>query len=190
MPRRSIDKAAPKVHEGKDEVNEQDRQMDTMSSHVSPGIGLNLLKFIRWSVKSEIWDDHVIAARDLDFEFDVAFEGRNHSAHLVKPSAMLRNIRVQIPRHPSLLDRRGSSFCMSFFSSFAMNVRQVNFKYAYMKLTGSVYLLCAKLVPQIITINMWVHWMLSMNRDYPRSVKEIFASGVCLLRFLLLKMET
>ena len=131
-----------------------------------------------------------IAARDWNFEFDVAFEGRNHSAHLVKPSAMLRNIRVQIPRHPSLLDRRGSSFCMSFFSSFAMHVRQVNFKYAYMKLTGSVYLLCAKLVPQIITINMWVHWMLSTNRDYPRSVKEIFASGVCLLRFLLLKMET
>ena len=115
MPRRSIDKAAPKVNEGKDEVNEQDRQMDTMSSHVSPGIGLNLLKFIRWSVKSEIWDDHVIAARDLDFEFDVAFEGRNHSAHPVKPSAMPRNIRVQMPRNPSLLDRTGSSFCMSFF---------------------------------------------------------------------------
>ena len=59
-----------------------------------------------------------IAARDWNFEFDVAFEGRNHSAHLVKPSAMLRNIRVQIPRHPSLLDRRGSSFCMSFFFFF------------------------------------------------------------------------
>ena len=53
MPRRSIDKAAPKVHEGKDEVNEQDRQMDTMSSHLSSGIDLNLLKFIRWSVKSK-----------------------------------------------------------------------------------------------------------------------------------------
>ena len=114
MPRRSIDKAAPKVNEGKDEVNEQGRQMDTMLSHVSSGIGLNLLKFIRWSVKSEVWDDHVIAARDLDFEFDVAFEGRNHSAHSVKPSVP-RNIRVQMPRHPSLLDRRGRSFCMFFF---------------------------------------------------------------------------
>jgi len=30
VPRRSIDKAAPKVNEGNDEVNEQDRQMDTM----------------------------------------------------------------------------------------------------------------------------------------------------------------
>ena len=59
MPRRSIDKAAPKVNEGKDEVNEQDWQMDPMSSHVSSGIGLSLLNFIRWSVKSEIWDDHV-----------------------------------------------------------------------------------------------------------------------------------
>jgi hypothetical protein len=49
----------PKVSEGKDEVNEQDWQMDTMSSHVSSGIGLNLLTFIRSSVKSEIWEDHV-----------------------------------------------------------------------------------------------------------------------------------
>ena len=53
MPRRSIDKAAPKVNEGKDEVNEQDWQMDPMSSHVSSGIGLSLLNFIRWSVKSK-----------------------------------------------------------------------------------------------------------------------------------------
>jgi len=83
------------------------------------------LKFIRWSVKPEVWDDHVIAASDLDFEFDVAFEGRNHSSHSVKPSAMPRNIRVQMPRHPSLLDR---SFCMFF--SFAMHVRQINLKYA------------------------------------------------------------
>ncbi|XP_039850106.1 uncharacterized protein LOC120708743 isoform X4 [Panicum virgatum] len=80
VPRRSIDKAAPKVNEGKDEVNEQNWQMHTMSSHVS-------------------------SVRDWNFEFDVAFEGRNHSAHPVKPSAMLRNIRVQMPRHPSLLDR-------------------------------------------------------------------------------------
>ena len=128
-----------------------------------------------------------IAARDWNFEFDVAFEGRNHSAHLAKPSAMLRNIRVQIPRHPSLLDRRGSSFFMSFFFLLQCTFDK---SISNMQLTGSVYLLCAKLVPQIITINMWVHWMLSMNRDYPRSVKEIFASGVCLLRFLLLKMET
>ncbi|RLM79706.1 uncharacterized protein C2845_PM12G11680 [Panicum miliaceum] len=71
----------PKVGEGKDEVNEQDWQMGTISSHVS-------------------------SARDWNFEFDVAFEGRNHSAHLVKLSAMPRNIRVQKPRHPSLLDRR------------------------------------------------------------------------------------
>ena len=56
-----------------------------------------------------------IAAHDWNLEFDVTFEGRNHSAHLVKPSAMPRNIRVQMPRNPSLLDRTGSSFCMSFF---------------------------------------------------------------------------
>ena len=37
----------PKVSEGKYEVNEQDWQMDTMPSHASSGIGLNLLKFIR-----------------------------------------------------------------------------------------------------------------------------------------------
>ncbi|PUZ76576.1 hypothetical protein GQ55_1G301900 [Panicum hallii var. hallii] len=79
----------PKVSEGKDEVNEQDWQMDTMSSHVS-------------------------SARDWNFEFDIAFEGRNHSGHLVKPSAMPRNIRVQIPRHPSLLDRRVDRIILPF----------------------------------------------------------------------------
>ncbi|RCV07330.1 hypothetical protein SETIT_1G235200v2 [Setaria italica] len=72
------DSIVPEVSEEEDEVNEQDWQTDTAPTHIS-------------------------SACD---ESDGAFEGRKHSAHLVKPSAMPRNIRLQIPRHPSLLSRR------------------------------------------------------------------------------------
>lgn len=44
------DSIVPEVSEEEDEVNEQDWQTDTAPTHISSGIGLNLLKFIRYSV--------------------------------------------------------------------------------------------------------------------------------------------
>lgn len=85
-------------------------------------------------------------------ESDGAFEGRKHSAHLVKPSAMPRNIRLQIPRHPSLLSRRGSFFFFLLFQCL------FNKSISNMQLTESIkYLLCVEVAPQTITINMWMH---------------------------------
>ncbi|RLM78355.1 uncharacterized protein C2845_PM12G20530 [Panicum miliaceum] len=91
VPRRSIHKAAPArlihqspSHNRRQHVDAIDANNDCIVPKVSEGK-----------------DELVIGILS-----NIAFEGRNHSAHLVKPSAMPRNIRVQIPRHPSLLDRR------------------------------------------------------------------------------------
>ena len=40
-----------------------------------------------------------VAARDWELEFDGAFEGRNHSAQFMKPSAMSQSIILHLPRH-------------------------------------------------------------------------------------------
>ncbi|CAN6279207.1 unnamed protein product [Urochloa humidicola] len=70
-----------KVSKEEDKVDEQDWQTGTISTRTS-------------------------SARDWNLESDGAFEGRKHSVHSVRPSAMPRNIRLQIPMHHSLLDRR------------------------------------------------------------------------------------
>ncbi|CAN6238655.1 unnamed protein product [Urochloa humidicola] len=75
------DNIVTKVSKEEDKVDEQDWQTGTMSTRTS-------------------------SARDWNLESDSAFEGRKHSVHSVRPSAMPRNIRLQIPMHHSLLDRR------------------------------------------------------------------------------------
>lgn len=68
----------PKVSEEEDEaVDQNDWQADTVSSRISSGIGLNLLRPVSSSAKYESGSILYVTARDWNFEPDGVYEENN-----------------------------------------------------------------------------------------------------------------